>query len=409
MSDTMRRAKMSDISSRERMLAALSREKPDHVPCCFMAFTDLQWRLSADDFEFFDKQSELGLDVRVHLPDMPVHFGAGVSVRTWKTHSAGERYPLLHKEYHTPSGTLTTVVQQAEDWPYGDQVPLFDEYVTPRAQKFLVTGPADLAAFRHLLVPPTGEEIAAFRETAAEYKHYADDRGLLLCGGWWDGRSNPMDTIGGQGGEMLGVDALMWTCGATAPLYWAYDEPEFLEELLDLVYTRDRQRMEIALDAGAELIIERAWYASTEFWSPRLYRRFVVPRLRENVRLVHEAGARFGYAMTSGVAPILDDLLDLDIDVLVGVDPVEGKGTDLEAFARRASGRMCLWGGVSAPMTVEQGTSEEIWRAVEDAIATCGQQGGFILSPVDNFIENVEEHWPNIHEFITAWQHLRHV
>jgi hypothetical protein len=60
-------------------------------------------------------------------------------------------------------------------------------------------------------------------------------------------------------------------------------------------------------------------------------------------------------------------------------------------------------------MTVEQGTPEEIWQAVEDAISTCGQEGGFILSPVDNFIENVEEHWPNIHEFIKAWQHLRQV
>ena len=215
----MEKGKTSNLSSRERMLAALSREKPDYVPCCFMAFMDLQRRFSADDFEFFDKQAELGIDVRVHLPDMPIHFDPGVSTRTWKEHPAGERYPLLHKEYQTPSGTLTTVVQQADDWPHGDQVPLFDDYVTPRAKKFLVTGPADVAAFRHLVTLPTAGEIAAFRETAAEYKRYADDRGLLLCGGWWDGRSNPMDTIGGQAGEMLGVDALMWTCGATAPLY----------------------------------------------------------------------------------------------------------------------------------------------------------------------------------------------
>ena len=399
---------MESLSSRERMLAALSCEAPDYVPCCFMVWWALQ-RSCQDGWEFFDRQLALGVDVRIELPDVPWHFDPGVSVRTWKDQPEGERYPLLHKEYRTPSGTLTTAVRQTEDWPYGDEVPLFDDYLASRSTKFSVTKPADLPALRHLLTRPSDEGIAAFREEAAEHKRYADDKGLLLSGGWRDLRSRPLPVVGHEGGAMVGSDALMWLCGATAPLYWAYDQPGFLEEIIDLVATWDRYQAELYLDAGADLLIERAWYAGTEFWSPKLYRQFIVPMLSDKIALTHEAGAKFGYILTAGSMPLLDDLLDLGIDVLIGVDPVQDKGMDLDVLVPRTSGRMCLWGGVCAPLTVEHGTSKEIWRAVEEAIGKCGPRGGFILSPVENVIDTSQETWRNVREFIKAWKHLRHI
>ena len=400
---------MRGLSSRERLLAALSCEKPDYVPCCFMIFQALQ-RRCASDYEFFDKQLELGLDVRVELPDIPMRFDPEVSVRTWVEEPQGEGVPLLHKEYRTPSGAIRTVVRQTEDWPYGEEIPLFDDYLTPRTQEFLVSGPADLAALRHLLLPPSEEDVAAYREIAAEYKRYAEHEGLLLSGGWRDWRSNPVSVVGAQGGAMLGIDALAWLCGITAPLYWAYDRPGFLEELIDLIAQWDQQQVEIMLDAGAQLMIERAWYSGTEFWSPSLYRRFVVPMLQEKISLVHQAGAKFGYVLTSGMMEILVDLLDLGTDVIIGIDPVQGKGTDLDTLVSRSSGRICLWGGVSAPAAIEGAKKrEEIWPAVESAISTCGPQGGFILAPVDNIIDTSQETWKNVLEFIRAWQHLRHV
>jgi hypothetical protein len=394
---------MGVSSSRERQLAALSCRKPDHVPCCFMLFQSLQ-KQCANDFEFFDRQLALGIDTRVALPDIPFLFAPEVTVRTWKDRPEGEATPLLHKEYCTPAGTLTTIVRQTADWIHGDDVPLFDDYLAPRAAKFLVTEHTDLAALRWLLTPPRDEEIAAFREMAKEYKRYAQAKGLLLCGGYRDGRGNPVSVIGNQGGAMIGTDALMWLCGAIAPLYWAFDQPDLLNQVVALIAARDQFQMELMLDAGAELIIERAWYAGTEFWSPKLYRQFIAPMLREKIHMAHQAGAKFGYIITSGVMPIFDDFLDLQIDAILGVDPVQGKDTDLNTLAQRANGRMCLWGGVSAPMSVEHATRAEIWRAVEQAISICGAQGGFILSPVDNIIDPSRETWENVKEFINAWR-----
>ena len=61
---------------------------------------------------------------------------------------------------------------------------------------------------------------------------------------------------------------------------------------------------------GVDLAIQRGWYSSTEFWSPRLFRRFLLPHLQAMAALVHGAGARFAYTMTTGVLPLADLLLE---------------------------------------------------------------------------------------------------
>jgi hypothetical protein len=315
----------------------------------------------------------------------------------------------LHKEYRTPSGTLTAVVRQTDDWPHGDEVPLFDDFLATRSREFLVTEPADLAALRHLLVPPTDEDVASFRETAVQYKRYAEKTGLVLSGGWRRWRSNPVSVVGDEGGTMLGVDALMWLSGSTAPIYWAYDDPGFLEEFIEIISSWDRQRLEIMLDAGPELIVERGWYEGTELWSPRFYRRFIAPPFREKITIAHEAGAKVGYILTGGSMPLLDDLLDLNIDVLIGVDPVQDETMDLDLLVERASGKMCLWGGVCQALTVELGTREDIWYAVEQAISTAGPHGGLILSSVENVIDPSEKTWQSVLEMIRAWKEMRYV
>jgi len=393
---------MSSLSSRERMLAALSCQKTDHVPCCFMDFQVLQKR-SSDDFDFFDRQTTLGLDTRVELPDLPIHFDPAVTMSTWKEQPKNSTSPLLHKEYATPSGTITTVVRQTEDWIYGDAVPLFDDYLAPRTKKYLIEKPEDLAALRHLLVLPTDEDIKEFRKAATAYKKYADDKGLLFSGGWRNWRTDEITVVGGTPGTM-GIDTLMWLCGGQAPLLWAFDQKDFLKELIDIVATWNRRRMEIILDTGIQLVIKRAWYEGTEFWSPSLYREFIAPVLQEDIAVTHQANAKFGYISTSGTLPILDQLMDMELDAIIGVDPGMGKGTDMQAFASQAKDKLCLWGGVNAPLSVEEATTPEIENAVETALSTFEGNNGFILSPVDNILNTSKEAWENVLKFIEVWK-----
>jgi hypothetical protein len=56
--------------------------------------------------------------------------------------------------------------------------------------------------------------------------------------------------------------------------------------------------------------------------------------------------------------PLLEDFLELGIDVIIGIDPVEGKGTDLRLLQETVDGKICLWGGVNGFLTVERGTPQ---------------------------------------------------
>jgi hypothetical protein len=104
--------------------------------------------------------------------------------------------------------------------------------------------------------------------------------------------------------------------------------------------------------------------------------------------------------------PLLDDYLEAGIDVLIGIDPVQGAYTDLVAIKKKTAGRICLWGGVSGAVTVEMGEKEEVRAAVRQAIETLGPEG-FTLSPVDNITVDAPRTWQNIEVFIDEWKRRR--
>ena len=390
------------MSSRERMLCALDGGTPDRVPLAFMIFSALQQRCTSP-LEFFERQMALGLDTvvelfRLNADEMddcgdaygpPVRFGRQVDVHEWRETATGDRYPLLHKEYVTPDGTLTCVVRQTDDWPYGNHVPFLDDYVEARAVEPLVKGRGDVAALRRLLGPPRRPDLERCRQLWAAGKRFAERHELLTAGGWG-----------------VGADALAWLCGLLESVMMAVDRPEVLEAILDAVSDWNRWRMDVVLDASPDLFVRRAWYEGTDFWSPALYRRFFLPRLTAEVGLAHEAGAKFAYILTSGATPVLDMIVEAGVDVLVGVDPVQGKGTDLAAMGEQAWGRLALWGGVNGFLTVERGTAAQVREGVRRALETLGPDG-FILSPVDNVRDPSQEVWRNVEALIAAWQEMR--
>ncbi|KPK85360.1 MAG: hypothetical protein AMJ81_03715 [Phycisphaerae bacterium SM23_33] len=387
------------MDSRERMLTAIGGGRADHVPLCFMIFAALRARTSGWR-DFVETSLAMGLDAVVDLgqaypgrspehsdaPGVPLHFGPEVSVREWREPPAGRRYPLLHKEYVTPAGTLSCSVRETDDWPYGDHVPFLDDYIEPRAEKFLVAAEADLPALSCLLAEPSAEEIARCREAWAAARRFAAERGLLVTGGWG-----------------VAAEAAAWLMGLTNAVLAAVDRPAFFEAFLEVVGRWNRRRMEVLLEAGVDLFIRRGWYEGTSFWSPALYRRFLLPGLKAEVELAHQAGARFGYVMSVGALQFAELLMEAGVDVVIGVEDVQDRGMDLAALKARVKGKMALWGGVNGFVTIERGDDEAIRSATVRAMATLGPDG-FILSPVDNIRDPSAEVWRKVGVFIETWK-----
>jgi hypothetical protein len=389
------------MTSRERMLAAIECRETDYIPCCFMIFAALSGRC-ADDEEFVRRQVEMGLDAFVptaswavtrnpehrDLPGIDLRFPPQVEVRQWREQRT-DGPDILHKEYITPDGTLKTEVEATDDWPLPDYVPLFDDYLVPRARKFPVESIEDLAALRHLLPAPHPEDVAVFRARADRARDLADELGLLL-----------------RAGLGVGMDASAWLCGMEQVMIHAFDQPEFVDGLAGVLHEWNMLRMKDILAVRPDLFIRRGWYEGTDFWSPPMYKRFVLPYLKREVDLAHEMGAKFGYIHTTGTMGVLDFIMEAGVDVIIGVDPIEGMGTDMALMRERTRGRMALWGGVNGFVTVEMGADEEIRDAVAEAVDTLGPPG-FILSPVDNVRDPSDDTMRRVDVFVDAWRRMR--
>ncbi|NLE45284.1 MAG: hypothetical protein GX620_11230 [Chloroflexi bacterium] len=378
-------------SSHDRLMSAMRGEEPDHVP---------MWQLWRNrDVPFtYATQSErveavlsLGIDDTLLLQpplNKTEHYDVnrilGVEITVRRVQDETERYPLLVKEYDTPDGVMRQVVRETEDWPYGPDVRLFSDHNVSRSKEFPVKGPDDLPRLRHLLCEPTADLMAEFEGVATSLRQDARRLNVVLEGGW----------------TALG-DAALWLLGTEALLMLQMDQPDFVGELLDVVCEWEMRRMTYLLDAGAEVIVHSAWYESTDFWTPRNYRRLLKPRLKRMVDLAHEAGALFSYICTASWQALMDDFIDLGFDSLMGVDPVQGSA-DLQVTKERLGRHMCLWGGINGALTLGHGAPEEVCAATREAVRVLGPGGGFVLYAVDQVV--TETPWSNVESMIECWR-----
>ena len=406
------------MTSKERMSTAIRGEEPDRVPLYawmfgFRAPEHLRWREAShwytmrlehihtlpepwdvrQDFRRVQRILSLGLDDLMEV-SVPWSAHPDVEIRDWEEPSSErEPYTLLCREYHTPAGILRHRVRRTEErsgpgWVVQPPQPqLFEDFNIPRDIEHAVSGPEDLPKLRYLLQSPRGEQLAEFRSRMARIRRLADEEGVMV-----------------QGWSAFGMDGIVWLCGVEDAVMSAIDAPDFFQELVDVMYDFDRMRTEMLLDiGGVDMVVQRGWYSSTDFWSPALFRRFVLPHLKDLVRTVHQAGKLFAYVMTTGIMAMLEDLCEAGIDLLYFVDPIQDS-VDMSALNEALDGRFAVAGGVNSGITLGEGTSQEIRDAVHTAVRTLGPGGGFILSPVDALFPDTP--WENVQTMIEAWREI---
>jgi hypothetical protein len=390
---------MNNKTSREKMLAVLNGENTAYTPCSFMLYKGLLGT-STDYIDFLQKQLDLGLDAYAMIPPrnpiivndnynlhgMVVSVDPAVEIKEWIETRDSVSDPVMVKEYRTPAGTLTAEVKQTEDWRWGDHVPLFDDYIAPRTVKYLINGAEDLEALQYILKPPSSEEITQTRIDSQPVIEFADKNGMLKLGGW------------GVGADMLG-----WIYGLENMVFAALDEPKLLKDMLRMITDWNQSRMKELLEIGIDMYIKRAWYETCNFWSPRTFKEFLLPIVKEEAAFAHKYDTKFGYIATDKVSPLLPQLADSDIDVLIGIDP---HTYDLPKTKTILKDKVVMWGGINGHLTVETGTEEETREEVRTAMRELGQGGGLILSPVDNVREDTETSRANVRALIDEWRNL---
>jgi hypothetical protein len=349
-----------------------------------------------DDFRRALAWQSLGVD---DIIDVSVPWSADPRV-TWKDSrrpAAGPgTYPVLAREYATPKGALRHEVrqtgeEQAEGWVIQpDVVPLIEDFNIPRAERQLVSDPADVERLAFCYRPPDAAARGWFESRMKEVGAFRQANGIPVQA--WSG---------------FGIDAVVWFCGTEGAIMLALDHPKEFGRLVDIITEADLGRTELAAaHPGVDLVVERGWYSSTNFWSPALFDRFMVPHIRALAAAAHRHGKRFAYVMTTGVEVLGPRLAEAGVDVLYFVDPLDPvqKGLSLPRIRDLLAGSMTLVGGISS-LTLGSGDPARMEAEVRHALETLGPTNRFILHPVDAVFPDTP--WESVETMIEAWKRWR--
>ena len=380
------------------MLAVLRHQEPDYVPLLFSTFgfqppAHLRWSNPVEEARSW---LSIGIDAWLHTYPPPMAFHPDVKVTEWKEAVPGERWPCMVKVYETPAGVLRQEVFETDDWMTSDwpshtsaSVQLLDDYNGPRYRRPLIETEEDLEKLKYLFQPPSDEAVSRCRQDAAALARQAAQLGVLLVGG-----------------GAFGGDAIQWLCGPEAMVLMAMDRPEMFDALMGIVHEQDRRNTEILLDTPVELVSRRGYYEGTAFWSPALYRRFFMPRIKDLVDVVHQADRPMMYTMSVGCMPLLDLFVEAGYDAHYLLDPVpDGSRIDLAKVKSAFRNKIAVIGGLNAPITLERGTPEAIRQEVFDAVRTLGPGGGLALTPAESIYATTS--WESIETLIAAWRQVR--
>lgn len=412
------------MTSKERILATINGQPADHVPLTtwcfgFPAPKHLQWETNGrpvaywytkrlehlhtlpqpwdldDEFRRAEAWLSVGIDdiLEVSAPwsqDPAVSFED--SVLPPGAPGGSEKYPVIVRDYMTPSGPLRhaawRTAEEPPGWPVQPEcVKVIEDFNVARATHHLVSSPADVAAIKHLFMPPGKAERRWFADRVAQMKPFADRKRLFT-----------------QAWSAFGIDAAVWFTGTQGAVMMSMDAPEAFGQLIDIIAETDYARTELAAQTdGIDMVCQRGWYSSTDFWSPRLFDSYVYPHLAELTAVAHRHGKKFGYVMTTGVERLGPRLADAGVDVLYFVDPILDR-IPLERARELFGDRMTMVGGTNA-LSLASDDPQRIRNEVRRALEILGPTKRFILHPMDAIFPDTP--WEGVEQMIEAWKEFR--
>lgn len=305
------------MTGRERVLAHLRGEPVDHLPV--MPIT----MMFASD--------QIGAPYKAYVTDFRVLAEAQV----YTARKFGFDYVSVISDPAREAADLGAEIE----W-YEDQPPALVE------SKSLL---ADKSVLKRLTLPdPCGggrmhdriKAIGRLKELAGEE---------LLVEGWIEGPA-------AQAADLRGINRLMGDL---------YDDPAFVEELMDFVVELELKFAEAQVVAGADLI--GIGDAASSLIGPRFYERFVFPRTQKMVSEIHRMGALARLHICGRTRKLLPwmgkvgaDIVDLDWMV------------PLDEARRECGAGQVLLGNIDPVAVLRNGTPQ----TVQQKLAECFEHAG---------------------------------
>ena len=158
------------------------------------------------------------------------------------------------------------------------------------------------------------------------------------------------------------------------------ENPDLAKRLARMVTDYKKRVAERAIEEGADVILTGDDYAyrTAPIMSPKLFREFILPYLKEMVDLAKRKGVPFIKHTDGNIWSILDMMVDAGIDALDPIEPIAGM--DIGKVKELYGDRIALIGNIDCTEVLTHGTLDEVESAVKETIAKAGVGGGYILA-----------------------------
>ncbi len=335
------------MTSKERVLTALSFQQPDRTPCNYLGTPEVDemlmnhFKTNCMDTVF----EKLGVDLRVI--DTPY---IGPELRKWDDGRYENFWGHIRKPIKNQAGTYNESVE----FPY--------------------------AAFQSI------EDVEKFRWPKPEWFDCSQIR--HQCDKYFDyaivfGSPGNMDLINGIAFGR-GVEKVLYDIATEDPIGLACMEKRF-----QCCYQISEKVLQ-----GANGKIDIFWigddYGSQNglLVSPQTWRKLFFPKLKAMCDLGHKYNAKVMCHSCGSTYKIWPALIEAGVDIYDTVQP-EAAHMDPNELKREFGDRICFHGTISTQKTLPFDSPEEVACQVRNRCATVGKNGGFILAPAHNIQPDV--------------------
>ena len=132
---------------------------------------------------------------------------------------------------------------------------------------------------------------------------------------------------------------------------------------------------------GDDLGTERAPWMSLD-----LYRRYIKPREKELCSFIRNRinpNAKLLLHSCGSVYQFMEDFIEVGIEALCPLQ-VSAADMDTKRLKRKFGSRMAFWGGIDTQKVLPYGSPKEVEKEVKRRIEDLAPQGGYVLAPVHN-------------------------
>ena len=328
----MSTAVSEQMTSRERIFAALRRQPVDRVPTFEWLIDDGLIQALCPGCDLFDFVEQADLD--------------GVVV-----------YADYRKEWLTESTYL-------DEWGVTWAV---TREVYPTNIDFPLREPAQLAAF----VPPDPCAEWRFDTLRRAVARFKGERAIVFR--LRDAYSLPRYL---RGMENLMMDLVL--------------NPDLVHALVEMSVEYYTRMAHCAMELGVDVFFTSDDYCDNRgpIMGGRRWREFFLPGLRRLIQNLKDAGCLCIKHCDGNIISIVADLVDAGVDC---IDPIDAEaGVDLAHIKAEYGHRVAIKGGVPVGSVLSEGTPDQVVVAVKRCLLDAGVGGGYILSSSSDIIASVK-------------------